>query len=55
MGKRWDLMEALHKIEELKENDEEDYSSNYYYTSDQGEMYSSKAITDDDFSFSKNA
>ncbi|KAH0648299.1 pollen receptor-like kinase 4 [Solanum tuberosum] len=57
VGKRCDLMEALHKIEELKENDEEDYSSNSYnnYASDQGEMYSSKAITDDDFSFSKNA
>ncbi|MCE3051823.1 hypothetical protein HAX54_050890 [Datura stramonium] len=55
VGRRWDLREALDKIEELKEHDdshEEDYSSNY---PSEGEMYSSKAITDEDFSFSKNA
>ncbi|MCD9642785.1 hypothetical protein HAX54_029797 [Datura stramonium] len=46
---------SINKIEELKEHDdshEEDYSSNY---PSEGEMYSSKAITDEDFSFSKNA
>ncbi|PHT58571.1 putative LRR receptor-like serine/threonine-protein kinase [Capsicum baccatum] len=52
VGRRWDLMEALDKIEELKDSDGEDYSSNYYPS--EGEMYSSKAITDDDFSFSRN-
>ncbi|KAM3322770.1 pollen receptor-like kinase 4 [Capsicum chacoense] len=52
VGRRWDLMEALDKIEELKDSDGEDYSSNYYPS--EGEIYSSKAITDDDFSFSRN-
>ncbi|KAJ8555333.1 hypothetical protein K7X08_012829 [Anisodus acutangulus] len=40
VGRRWDLREALDKIEELKES-EEDYSSNY---ASQGEMYSSKVL-----------
>ncbi|CAI9755562.1 unnamed protein product [Fraxinus pennsylvanica] len=48
--RRWDLKEAIEKIEELKERDNEDeYSS---YTSE-GEIYSSRAPTDEDFSFSK--
>ncbi|KAK4364872.1 hypothetical protein RND71_016230 [Anisodus tanguticus] len=46
VGRRWDLREALEKIEELKESDD---SSNY---ASEGEMYSSKAISDDDFCFS---
>ncbi|XP_062023144.1 probable LRR receptor-like serine/threonine-protein kinase At4g31250 [Rosa rugosa] len=47
---RWDWREAVDKIEELKERDseDEDYSS---YASD-GDVYSSRAVTDDDFSFS---
>ncbi|XP_059275308.1 pollen receptor-like kinase 4 [Lycium ferocissimum] len=54
VGRRCNLKEALDKIEELKGSDdshEEDYSSNYYAS--EGEMYSSKAISDEDFSFSK--
>ncbi|XP_009590269.4 LOW QUALITY PROTEIN: pollen receptor-like kinase 4 [Nicotiana tomentosiformis] len=53
VGRRWDLREALEKIEELKEySHDEDYSSNY---ASEGELYSSsnKAITDEDFSFTK--
>ncbi|XVE90994.1 hypothetical protein DITRI_Ditri20bG0120200 [Diplodiscus trichospermus] len=48
--RRWELKEAVEKIEELKERDSdiEDYSS---YGSE-GEAYSSRAITEDDFSFS---
>lgn len=47
---RWDWREAVDKIDELQERDseEEDYSS---YASD-GDVYSSRAVTDDDFSFS---
>ncbi|VVA14910.1 PREDICTED: pollen receptor kinase [Prunus dulcis] len=49
---RWDWREVVDKIEELKERDsEEEYSS---YASD-GDMGSSRAMTDDDFSFSVNA
>jgi hypothetical protein len=50
--RRWDLREAVGKIEELKEKeiDAEDYSS---YNSE-GEYYSSRAMTEDDFSFSVN-
>lgn len=49
--RRWDLREAAEKISELKERDaDEDYSS---YASD-GDIYSSRAVTDDDFSFSVN-
>ena len=49
--RRWDLTVAVKKIEELKERDsDEDYSS---YASE-GEMYSSRAMTDEDFSFSVN-
>ncbi|XP_057475971.1 pollen receptor-like kinase 4 [Actinidia eriantha] len=49
--RRWALTVAVEKIEELKESDsDEDYSS---YASE-GEMYSSRAMTDEDFSFSVN-
>ncbi|KAK2994050.1 hypothetical protein RJ640_012320 [Escallonia rubra] len=48
--RRWDLREAVDKIEELKERDsDEDLYSSY---ASEGEMYSSRAMTDDDFSFS---
>ncbi|WOG85751.1 hypothetical protein DCAR_0104944 [Daucus carota subsp. sativus] len=48
--KRWDLKEALEKINELKErNSEEDHSS---YASD--DIYSSRGLTDDEFTFSVN-
>ncbi|OMO61930.1 hypothetical protein CCACVL1_23150 [Corchorus capsularis] len=51
--RRWDLKEAVDKIQELKERDSdmEDCSS---YGSE-GDGYSSRAITEDDFSFSVNA
>lgn len=46
---RWDLREALERIEELKEREtDEEYSS---YASD-WDIYSSRAMTDDEFSFS---
>ncbi|KAA8528208.1 hypothetical protein F0562_035541 [Nyssa sinensis] len=46
---RWDMWEAFEKIEELKERDaDEEYSS---YGSE-GDVYSSRAVTEDDFSFS---
>ncbi|KAI3792833.1 hypothetical protein L2E82_06724 [Cichorium intybus] len=49
IDRRWDLKVAMEKIGELKEiGDDEDYSS---YASD-GDAYSSRAATDDDFSFS---
>ncbi|KAK9267851.1 hypothetical protein L1049_010287 [Liquidambar formosana] len=50
--RRWDLSEAVEKIEELNEKDSdiEDYSS---YLSE-GDMYSSRPISEDDFSFSVN-
>lgn len=50
--RRWDLKSALDKIGELKERgSDEDYSS---FASD-GDAYSSRTTTDDDFSFSKSA
>ncbi|KAF3446484.1 hypothetical protein FNV43_RR11663 [Rhamnella rubrinervis] len=46
---RWDMREALERIEELKEREtDEEYSS---YASD-WDVYSSRAMTDDEFSFS---
>ncbi|KAL9686903.1 hypothetical protein QQ045_031296 [Rhodiola kirilowii] len=50
LEKRWGLKEAVEKIEELKvrDSDMEDFSS---YASE-GDVYSSRAISDDDFSFS---
>ncbi|OWM66797.1 pollen receptor-like kinase 4 [Punica granatum] len=48
--RRWDLREAAEKIAALKERDpDEDFSS---YASD--DFHSSRAMTDDDFSFSVN-
>ncbi|KAK3034783.1 hypothetical protein RJ639_034383 [Escallonia herrerae] len=48
--RRWDLKEAVDKIEELLERDsDEDLYSSY---ASEGEVYSSRAMTDDDFSFS---
>ena len=44
---RWDLREAVAKIEELKERDSEDDS----YVSE-GDLYSRATLTDDEFSFS---
>nr|XP_034923536.1 probable LRR receptor-like serine/threonine-protein kinase At4g31250 [Populus alba] len=51
MENRWDLKEAVAKIEELKErdNDNDDFSNSYA-----SEVYSSRAMTDDDLSFSVN-
>lgn len=51
--KRCELVEAVEKIEELKERDSDgdDYSS----CASEAELYSSKATTDDDFSFSVTA
>jgi hypothetical protein len=51
MENRWDLKEAVAKIEDLKErdNDNDDFSNSYA-----SEVYSSRAMTDDDFSFSVN-
>ncbi|KAI3453953.1 hypothetical protein Pfo_010616 [Paulownia fortunei] len=48
--RRWDLREAVAKIEELKERDSDDDYSSY---ASEGDMYSSIAMTDDDFSFSR--
>ncbi|XP_022866173.1 probable LRR receptor-like serine/threonine-protein kinase At4g31250 [Olea europaea var. sylvestris] len=50
VGRRWDLKEAIEKIEELKERDSDDEYSSY---ASEGEIYSSRAATDEDFSFSK--
>ncbi|XP_068638496.1 pollen receptor-like kinase 4 [Aristolochia californica] len=48
MGKRWDLEKAAKKIEELKEMEYDDSS----YASD-SDVYTT-AVTDDEFSFSRN-
>ncbi|KAK6927769.1 Protein kinase domain [Dillenia turbinata] len=49
LERRWDLRMAVEKIEELKERDsDEDYST---YASEE-DVYSSRAMTDEDFSFS---
>ncbi|XP_038696880.1 pollen receptor-like kinase 5 [Tripterygium wilfordii] len=50
--RRWDLREAVEKIEELKERDG-DYDDMSSYGSE-GDVYSSRAMTEDDFSFSVN-
>ncbi|XP_065849559.1 probable LRR receptor-like serine/threonine-protein kinase At4g31250 [Euphorbia lathyris] len=50
LEKRWDLRKAVEKIEELKERDSESDDLN-----SSGDIYSSRAMTDDDFSFSINA
>ncbi|CAI9784739.1 unnamed protein product [Fraxinus pennsylvanica] len=49
VDRRWDLKEAIEKIEELKERDSDDDYSSY---ASEGEMYSSRAPTNDGFSFS---
>lgn len=47
---RWDWREAMERIEELKEREsEDDYSS---YAASDWDVYSSRALTDDEFSFS---
>ncbi|XP_050216248.1 probable LRR receptor-like serine/threonine-protein kinase At4g31250 [Mercurialis annua] len=48
--RRWDLTEAVDKIEQLNERDSDfdEFSSN----ASDADIYSSRAITDDDFSFS---
>ncbi|KAL0312252.1 UNVERIFIED_CONTAM: putative LRR receptor-like serine/threonine-protein kinase [Sesamum radiatum] len=46
---RWDLKEAVERIMELKERDDDD---DYYSCASEGDMYSSRAMTDDDLSFS---
>ncbi|XP_019176437.1 PREDICTED: pollen receptor-like kinase 4 [Ipomoea nil] len=51
VGRRWDIMEAVERIEELKEKDVED---DYSFGSD-GDLCVSAMITDEDFSFSKTA
>lgn len=48
--KRWDLKEALEKIDELKERNSDDDQSSY--ASD--DVYSSRGLTDDEFTFSVN-
>ncbi|KAB1211151.1 putative LRR receptor-like serine/threonine-protein kinase RLK [Morella rubra] len=46
---RWQLREALEKIEELKERDnDDDYYSTY---ASEGDLYSSRPMTEEDFSF----
>ncbi|XP_075522596.1 putative LRR receptor-like serine/threonine-protein kinase At4g31250 [Primulina tabacum] len=50
VDKRWDLKEAVEKIEELKEKDSDDDFSSY---ASEVDIYSSRTMTDDDFSFSK--
>ncbi|KAJ8758751.1 hypothetical protein K2173_000472 [Erythroxylum novogranatense] len=52
LERRWDLRDAIDKIEELKERESDaDYSSSYASEGDH-EVNSSRAPTDDDFSFS---
>ncbi|KAH6774308.1 hypothetical protein C2S51_012712 [Perilla frutescens var. frutescens] len=48
--KRWDLKEAVERIEELKERDSDDDYSSY---ASEGDAYSSRAMTDEDVSFSR--
>ena len=47
LEKRWELKEAIERIGELKERDSDEDNSSYA-----SEGYSSRAMTDDDFSFS---
>ncbi|KAG6417166.1 hypothetical protein SASPL_119317 [Salvia splendens] len=52
VDKRWGMDEAAARIEELKEREgDEDYSS--YASEGEGYSSASRAVTDDDFSFSK--
>ncbi|XP_057766797.1 pollen receptor-like kinase 4 [Salvia miltiorrhiza] len=51
VGKRWEMKEAAERIEELKEREsDDDYSS---YASEGDGYSSSRAMTDEDFSFSR--
>ncbi|KZV29456.1 Leucine-rich repeat protein kinase family protein [Dorcoceras hygrometricum] len=50
VNKRWDWKEAVEKIQELKEKDSDDDFSSY---ASEVDVYSSRTMTDDDFSFSK--
>ncbi|KAF5456559.1 hypothetical protein F2P56_026029 [Juglans regia] len=49
VDRRWELREALEKIEDLKERDNED--DNYSSNASEGDMYSSRGMTEEDFSF----
>ncbi|KAL4292153.1 hypothetical protein GQ457_14G018010 [Hibiscus cannabinus] len=49
--RRWELKEALAKIEELKERDC-DYAEDYSSYGSEGEVHTSRAVTEEDFSFS---
>ncbi|GFQ03695.1 probable LRR receptor-like serine/threonine-protein kinase at4g31250 [Phtheirospermum japonicum] len=54
--KRWGLREAVERIEELKERDSDDddyYSSSNNASHHQGDVYSSRAMTDDEISLSR--
>ncbi|KAJ0971874.1 hypothetical protein J5N97_019833 [Dioscorea zingiberensis] len=56
--KRWDLKQAVEKIEELKvmegDDDDDECEAEPSYESSEGEVMSSKDITEDQFSLSKN-
>ncbi|KAB5513664.1 hypothetical protein DKX38_027570 [Salix brachista] len=52
LERRWDLKEAVARIEELKERDNDDWSNS---CASAGEVSSSRAVTDDDFPFSVNS
>lgn len=47
--RRWDIKEAIEKIEELKEREEDEEYSSY---ASEGDAYSSRAMDEDNFSFS---
>ncbi|GFS41979.1 hypothetical protein Acr_00g0077400 [Actinidia rufa] len=49
--RRWDLREAIEKIEELKERDSDEENSS---SGIEGDVYSSRGMTEDAFSFSVN-
>ncbi|XP_074343766.1 pollen receptor-like kinase 5 [Apium graveolens] len=51
VDRRWDLNEALAKINELKERNGDDDQSSY---ASEGDAYSSRGMTDDEFTFSVN-
>ena len=49
--RRWDLRQAIEKIEELKERDSDEENSS---SGIEGDVYSSRGMTEDAFSFSVN-
>ncbi|KAK4854433.1 hypothetical protein QYF36_023817 [Acer negundo] len=53
--RRWELREAVKKIEELKERDNDNYEDNSSNYASEDNGYSSRALTEDDFSFSVTA